>query len=141
MIRRFKTLVAVGAIAVVALSGCGGSGSGGSSTPNAAPTDKVLHLSFLQDPGQPPDPDIYYAGQGLLLTTNMIWVSPLRRDEMAGAPPPKFTGTMSRPPAIDFRSASSMELSPPDRFLAVFDVPFAAPPEVSVGVDSMVSVT
>ena len=42
----------------------------GGSTPNAAPTDKVLHLSFLQDPGQPPDPDIYYAGQGLLLTTN-----------------------------------------------------------------------
>ncbi len=39
-------------------------------TPNAAPTDKVLHLSFLQDPGQPPDPDVYYAGQGLLLTTN-----------------------------------------------------------------------
>ncbi len=42
-----------------------------SSTPNAAPTDKVLHLSFLQDPGQPPDPDMYYAGQGLLLTTNL----------------------------------------------------------------------
>jgi peptide/nickel transport system substrate-binding protein len=31
----------------------------------------VLHLSFLQDPGQPPDPDIFYAGQGLLLTTNI----------------------------------------------------------------------
>ena len=31
----------------------------------------MLHLSFLQDPGQPPDPDIYYAGQGLLLTTNL----------------------------------------------------------------------
>lgn len=30
----------------------------------------MLHLSFLQDPGQPPDPDIFYAGQGLLLTTN-----------------------------------------------------------------------
>jgi peptide/nickel transport system substrate-binding protein len=30
----------------------------------------VLHLSFLEDPGQPPDPDIYYAGQGLILTTN-----------------------------------------------------------------------
>jgi len=46
-----------------------------------------------------------------------------------------------RPPAIDFRSASSMELSPPDRFLGVCDVPLAAPPEVSVEVDSMVSVT
>ena len=31
----------------------------------------MLHLSFLQDPGQPPDPDMYYAGQGLLLTTNL----------------------------------------------------------------------
>jgi peptide/nickel transport system substrate-binding protein len=61
---------AIAAVAVLTLSACGGSDSGGSSTPNAAPTDKVLHLSFLQDPGQPPDPDVYYAGQGLLLTTN-----------------------------------------------------------------------
>ena len=67
---RFRTLAIVGAVAALTLSGCGGSDSG-SSTPNAAPTDKVLHLSFLQDPGQPPDPDIYYAGQGLLLTTNI----------------------------------------------------------------------
>jgi peptide/nickel transport system substrate-binding protein len=57
-------------VAVLALSACGGSDSGGG-TPNAAPTDKVLHVSFLQDPGQPPDPDIFYAGQGLLLTTNL----------------------------------------------------------------------
>ena len=62
-------MAAVAVVGVLALSGCGGSDSG-SSTPNAAPTDKVLHLSFLQDPGQPPDPDIFYAGQGLLLTTN-----------------------------------------------------------------------
>ncbi|WP_123023926.1 ABC transporter substrate-binding protein [Mycolicibacterium stellerae] len=66
---RRLTLAAVGLSAVLALSACGGSDSGGGA-PNAAPTDKVLHLSFLQDPGQPPDPDIYYAGQGLLLTTN-----------------------------------------------------------------------
>src|SRR5215217_7572271 len=65
-----KRLLAVGVAAMLTLSACGGSDSG-SSTPNAAPTDKVLHLSFLQDPGQPPDPDIYYAGQGLLLTTNV----------------------------------------------------------------------
>jgi peptide/nickel transport system substrate-binding protein len=44
--------------------------SGGGSSTSTAPTDHVLHLSFLQDPGQPPDPDIYYAGQGLILTTN-----------------------------------------------------------------------
>jgi peptide/nickel transport system substrate-binding protein len=68
--KKLRTILAVGAAAALALTACGGSNSGGSSTPNAAPTDKVLHLSFLQDPGQPPDPDIYYAGQGLLLTTN-----------------------------------------------------------------------
>ena len=62
------------AVAALALSACGGSGSGSPAGPAssvAAPTDKTLHLSFLQDPGQPPDPDIFYAGQGLLLTTNL----------------------------------------------------------------------
>jgi peptide/nickel transport system substrate-binding protein len=70
MIKRLKTMAVVGAVAALTLSGCSGSESGGGA-PNAAPTDKILHLSFLQDPGQPPDPDIYYAGQGLLLTTNI----------------------------------------------------------------------
>jgi peptide/nickel transport system substrate-binding protein len=69
MIRRLKAVSVLAAAAALVLSGCGGEDSG-SSTPSAAPTDKVLHLSFLQDPGQPPDPDIFYAGQGLLLTTN-----------------------------------------------------------------------
>jgi len=69
MRNRFKAIAAAGAVAILTLSACGGSDSGGG-TPNAAPTDKVLHLSFLQDPGQPPDPDVYYAGQGLLMTTN-----------------------------------------------------------------------
>ena len=68
--KKLATILAIGATAVLTVTACGGSNSGGSSTPNAAPTDKVLKLSFLQDPGQPPDPDIYYAGQGLLLTTN-----------------------------------------------------------------------
>lgn len=36
----------------------------------SGPADRVLRLSFLQDPGQPPDPDIFYAGQGLALTLN-----------------------------------------------------------------------
>ena len=37
----------------------------------SVPTSHTLNLSFLQDPGQPPDPDVYYAGEGLLLTRNM----------------------------------------------------------------------
>src|SRR5258708_39533232 len=71
MSKRLLAIAAAGAVAMLTLSSCGGSDSGGGGTPNAAPTDKVLHLSFLQDPGQPPDPDIFYAGQGLLLTTNL----------------------------------------------------------------------
>src|ERR1700716_2854380 len=63
--RRFS-VVAVAAIFMVAA--CTGSGKTQAAVP--APTDHVLHLSFMQDPGQPPHPDIYYGGQGLLLTTN-----------------------------------------------------------------------
>jgi peptide/nickel transport system substrate-binding protein len=54
-----------------------GGGAAGTSA-GAAPTSggssshsTTLNLSFLQDPGQPPDPDIYYAGQGLVLTNNI----------------------------------------------------------------------
>lgn len=61
--------VAVLAGAALALTACGGDESSSTAVPK--PTDKVLRLSFLTDPGQPPDPDIYYAGQGLILTTNL----------------------------------------------------------------------
>jgi len=78
MIRPTRARLAVAAAAVavaVGLTACGGSGSSstpaGPSSAVAAPKDKTLHLSFLQDPGQPPDPDVFYAGQGLLLTTNL----------------------------------------------------------------------
>jgi peptide/nickel transport system substrate-binding protein len=37
----------------------------------AGPARKSLNLAFLQDPGQPPDPAVYYAGQGLLLQDNI----------------------------------------------------------------------
>ncbi|CAN5465247.1 ABC transporter substrate-binding protein [soil metagenome] len=71
--RRGLAALAAGAAVMLTLAACGGGSEsgGGGGEPNAAPTDKVLHLSFLQDPGQPPDPDIFYAGQGLLLTTNI----------------------------------------------------------------------
>jgi peptide/nickel transport system substrate-binding protein len=52
----------LGAVSAMQLGGVAG----------AAPaTGHVLQLSFLQDPGQPPDPDVYYAGEGLILTRNM----------------------------------------------------------------------
>src|SRR5258707_5587524 len=66
--RRIGTGLLALAVALFA-AGCGASGA--KATANPAPTDHVLRLSFMQDPGQPPDPDIYYAGQGLLLTTNL----------------------------------------------------------------------
>lgn len=76
--RTRRQLTTVGAALAVSalLAACSSSSSssGGAAKTTAAPagpTDKVLHLSFLQDPGQPPDPDVFYAGQGLLLTTNM----------------------------------------------------------------------
>ena len=82
LVTRFKPAVlkpavlkpAVAGLLVLVTAACGSSSGTAVAGPSASvssPTDKVLHLSFLQDPGQPPDPDIYYAGQGLLLTTNL----------------------------------------------------------------------
>jgi len=87
--RRSSILVTAGvALLAVGLAACSsssktsssgssssGSSSSGSSSSSAAgavaPTSHVLTLSFLQDPGQPPDPAVYYAGQGLLLQDNI----------------------------------------------------------------------
>ena len=54
-----------------AASGTGSAAAGASAKAGTTAGSTTLHLSFLQDPGQPPDPDIYYAGQGLLLTQNL----------------------------------------------------------------------
>jgi peptide/nickel transport system substrate-binding protein len=65
---RFTAILAMAIAILLSAAACG------SSTTTAqpkAPTSRVLHLSFLQDPGQPPDPDIFYAGQGLLLQNNI----------------------------------------------------------------------
>jgi peptide/nickel transport system substrate-binding protein len=56
------------AAAAAGLSACGSSSSNASTT---VPTSHTLNLSFLQDPGQPPDPAVYYAGQGLILQDNV----------------------------------------------------------------------
>jgi peptide/nickel transport system substrate-binding protein len=65
LVRRFAVPLAL----TLALTACGGAEQ--PAIVSTAPTDGVLRLSFLQDPGQPPDPDIFYAGQGLLLTQNL----------------------------------------------------------------------
>lgn len=54
-----------------AAGGTATSSPGASQPPVSVPTSHTLTLSFLQDPGQPPDPAVYYAGQGLLLQDNM----------------------------------------------------------------------
>src|ERR1700738_2949119 len=71
MSKRLLAIAAAGAAAMLTLSSCGGGSGAGGGERSAAPPDKGVRLSFLQDPGQPPDPDVYYAGQGLLLTTNL----------------------------------------------------------------------
>ena len=63
--------LALAACAALLLSACGGSGSDAAQVTSSAPTDRTLELAFLQDPGQPPDPDIFYAGQGLVLQENV----------------------------------------------------------------------
>lgn len=45
--------------------------NGGSANASSIPKSHTLTLSFLQDPGQPPDPDVYYAGEGIILQDNM----------------------------------------------------------------------
>ncbi|SKC81270.1 ABC transporter substrate-binding protein [Krasilnikoviella flava] len=67
MARRTLALLAVGTLL---LSGCSDGELGDSAATAAAPTDGVLRLGVLNDIGQPPDPDVYYSGNGLAITTN-----------------------------------------------------------------------
>jgi len=68
--RRSVFLTAALTSAVLALSACGG-GAQTAEVSSTAPTDRTLKLAFLDDPGQPPDPDVFYAGQGLVLQQNL----------------------------------------------------------------------
>lgn len=68
--RAAGTLLGATAAATVALAGCGS--SSGTSTTVSKPSGRVLNLSFLQDPGTgAADPDVYYAGQGIILQDNI----------------------------------------------------------------------
>jgi peptide/nickel transport system substrate-binding protein len=73
VLRRAAPAYAAGVLAaVLALAGCGSSSGGGSATASSKPTGRTLNLSFLQDPGTgATDPDIYYAGQGIVLQDNI----------------------------------------------------------------------
>ncbi len=89
--------LAVPVVLALAVSACGG-GSSQPKVTSKAPTDKVLRLSFLQDPGQPPDPDIYYAGQGLILTQNLYegllqYTTGVAKPELAPALATKWTAS------------------------------------------------
>jgi peptide/nickel transport system substrate-binding protein len=71
--RRTTALCAVAGLAVAALTACGSgshssSGAAGSSAP---PSDGVLTLGLNGDIGQPPDPDIYYANNGVAIIQNV----------------------------------------------------------------------
>lgn len=68
---RRSVLQASGLVAASAavLTACGS--EGGAASPAEAPTDGVLRLGVLGDIGQPPDPDIYYSGNGLAITMNV----------------------------------------------------------------------
>jgi peptide/nickel transport system substrate-binding protein len=65
-----RALVAAGLVSLAAAPVLSVATSGPAAAATA-PTSHTLNLSFLQDPGQPPDPDVYYAGEGLLLTRNL----------------------------------------------------------------------
>jgi peptide/nickel transport system substrate-binding protein len=87
-----RWLPALAGALVLTLAACGGGGGGGAQVTSAPPTDHVLRLSFLQDPGQPPDPDVYYAGQGLSLTLNTY--EGLLGYQL-GTPTPKIVGVLA----------------------------------------------
>lgn len=72
----FKTgrSVAVGSFAVL-LASCGAGSPGSSSSATTSPvignpSSHTLNLAFTADT-QPPDPDVFYAGQGLAITTSV----------------------------------------------------------------------
>lgn len=73
--RRVSLAVCALAALGMSLAACGGSGGedggGMNVTVSDAPTDGVLKIGILTDIGQAPDPDVYYGGSGLALTTNM----------------------------------------------------------------------
>lgn len=68
--RRGRLAKGLGATAVLLATGAAASTPSGAAR-SSFPTSHTLNLSFLQDPGQPPDPAVYYASEGLILEDNV----------------------------------------------------------------------
>ena len=87
--KRSLALTATGALLLAGCSSAGSAGFNGSST-DGAPSDGVLRLGVLNDIGQPPDPDVYYSGNGLAITTNayegLVRYEPGNHDETTIVP-------------------------------------------------------
>lgn len=70
--RALATCAAAALAAVLALAGCGSSSGASATATTKPPAGRTLDLSFLQDPGTgATDPDVYYAGQGIILQDNV----------------------------------------------------------------------
>jgi peptide/nickel transport system substrate-binding protein len=67
---RYRHVSGAAALLAVVLTAtaCGGQSSSVTVTAHSGHTP---NLSFLNDIGQPPDPDVYCAGSGLNITTNV----------------------------------------------------------------------
>jgi peptide/nickel transport system substrate-binding protein len=66
------TVTAVAVLAGLGLAACGTSSPSSPAARSSVPASHTLDLSFLQDPGSGSgDPDIYYAGQGIILQDNL----------------------------------------------------------------------
>ncbi|KJF16386.1 ABC transporter substrate-binding protein [Acidithrix ferrooxidans] len=86
------------AVASIFLAACGSAASSASSSAVAAtvgsPTSKTLNLAFTADT-QPPDPDVFYAGQGLAIT-NSVYEGLVQYQQV----PVNYTGDLTfTPPA------------------------------------------
>ena len=69
---RRAALAAAAVLSGLGLAACGSSSPSAPAAATSAPASRTLSLSFLEDPGNgATDPDIYYAGQGIILQDNI----------------------------------------------------------------------
>ncbi len=78
--KRLPIGVAVIAAATLALTGCSGGSSHGSAAASGPADPHTLHLAFLSGIGQPPDPDVFYGGNGNNIVNN-VYEGLVRQEE------------------------------------------------------------